>query len=171
MNTFLPIVLSQAMVYFLVLSTLLIALVTATNIRSICASLPASCYVETSEYSQLVGGATFQGTASYSDELHTNVGSCGYPPSSLPAHLVGLPLPFMFMSDAPTVCNPNCNLLCGRCVQITNLGNGLSIIAQVIDTSNTRSAAIVLSRSAFTALGTDPLVGRMNVAFKIASCQ
>ena len=141
-----------------------------TSLQQICASLPAFCNQGTSEYYALISGQTFNARANWSSNISNNTGSCGYNPSSLGAYLVALPIEFMFMSANATVCDANCNFLCGRCVRVRNRNNGASIVVQIVDTALTYDSVIILSPAAFTSLGASLNAGVINVDFTYTSC-
>lgn len=135
-----------------------------------CSSLPRECYQSTNEYNQFVRGQTFSGIAYYTNAMTANPGSCGYAPRSVGVNLIALPTPFMFMSYRPTLCNPNCDQLCGTCVLVTNTQTGMSIVVVVDDTANTNQMSPVLSTEAFVALGGSLNAGYIPVTFRTTPC-
>ena len=86
----------------------LICAVNVTVTTSQCLTLPAACSARP-EYLKLIERATaFTGKAFYSDEITVVIGSCGYTPTSVGKHVVGLPTKFMPMSKQADVFNTMC---------------------------------------------------------------
>lgn len=139
----------------------------STDILAICAAIPQQCKQSTIQYVEYIDGFTFEGIAKYSNELKTGIGSCGFEPSSLEGiPVVAMPLPFMFMSYQPDICNTYCNSLCGSFVEVTNTQTGKSLAMLITDTASTEDYALVLSEDGYLALGGTIAAGRTKITFR-----
>ena len=148
----------------------LIPSILAGPMQQICYSQREICNQVTADYRSLVSGQSFSAKAFWSSALTTNVGSCGYNPSSLSTHLIALPIQFMPMSAIPNICNPNCNFLCGLCLRVRNTATGASTTVRIVDTALTTQLSVVLSSQAFTDIGGNLNNGVINIVFEGSSC-
>ena len=168
MLTFQPQQQNQSILSSLMLSIFILSL----GITSIahcaldCSALADLCKEPTDELLSLKAGEVFEAVAFYSDRMVQDLGSCGYVTSTIPEFKIALPTPFMYMSGMPDICNPNCNILCGLMLTVTNVANGAQITAMITDTALTEEMAVVLSRNAYEALGGSVDNGRIVVTFK-----
>ena len=141
---------------------------TSTSLTAICAALP-SHWLPTLAYEEFIVGNTFTGITEYSKLLMAGIGSYGYDANIIGVPVAAMPLPFMFMSYEPKVCNTYCNPLCSRIVEVTNIQTGQSIRCLITDTAATNNNALVISEDGYLAIGGVVADGRANITFRIVN--